>query len=135
MVIRDSLVTLLTEEEALIFTGQSQADSAAAALLQLGTRYVVLKRGPRGCVVYTAERQVAYDGIRVEARDTTAAGDAFAGGFIVDWLQHGDVYRAAEFANIVGAAKVQKIGSGRQCPTRMEVEALRGRMLTTNRNE
>lgn len=126
-VIRHSLVTLLTEEEAQIFTGQSQADQAAAALLQFGTRYVVLKRGPRGCVVYTADKQVAYDGIRVEARDTTAAGDAFAGGFIVDWLQHRDIYRAAEFANIVGAAKVQKIGSGRQCPTRAEVEALRGK--------
>lgn len=126
-VIQHSLVTFLTEDEALVFTSQAQADAAAQVLLQLGTHYVVLKRGAHGCVVYEATEQMAYGGIRVEARDTTGAGDAFAGGFIVDWLQHQDVYRAAKFANIVGAAKVQKIGSGRQCPTRDEVEDIKQR--------
>lgn len=123
-VVGHSLVTLLTEDEAMTFTEQLTPLEAAHALLEIGSRYVILKRGGRGCAVYDNEGIVEIEGIPVTVRDTTAAGDSFAGGFIVDWLQHGDIVRAARFANIVGAAKVQKIGSGRQCPTREEVSRL-----------
>jgi sugar/nucleoside kinase (ribokinase family) len=124
-VISHGAVCFLTADEAMAFTGKASYDLAARALRQVGARVVVIKRGARGCVVFDDERMTSIPGIPVEARDTTAAGDSFAGGFAVAWLKHGDAVRAAAFANIVAAAKVQKIGSGRQCPTAAEVEAVR----------
>ena len=123
-VVRHSHVSLLTAHEAMQFTGESNYESAANALLQMGSKAVVIKRGPQGCVVFDGASAREVPGLVVPARDTTAAGDSFAGGFVVDWLKHGDVFCAAQFANAVAAAKVQKIGSGRQCPTAAEVEAM-----------
>ena len=123
-VIRHSTVTLLTADEAMLFTGKRSYDVAAHALQKLGSQAVIIKRGAQGCVVFEDDHMTAIAGIPVVARDTTAAGDTFAGGFMVAWLKHGDIVRSAQFANAVAAAKVQKIGSGRQCPTQQEVQAV-----------
>jgi ribokinase len=120
-----SRMAVLTEEEALIFTGAATANDAARWLQAQGARDVVLKRGAAGCVCYVgADAPVALEGHPVAARDTSGAGDAFVAGLLVDWLAHRDVVRAARFANAVGAAKVQRVGTGRQMPTRAEIEAL-----------
>ncbi len=117
-----SAVSLLTADEAARFTHAPDEATAARALLDMGARWVVIKRGAQGCAVYAPPAQRhEIRGIPVPTRDTTAAGDAFAAGFVVAWLTHGDVVRAAAFANCVGAAKVQKLGSGRQCPTPDEI--------------
>ncbi len=123
-IVRLSEVSLLTAEEAMRFTGERAEADAARWMLGRGTRHVVIKRGGAGCVVFSADGEHVVPGIPVTARDTTAAGDAFAAGFAVAWLKHRDARRAAEFANCVGAAKVQKLGSGRQCPTAAEVAAV-----------
>jgi sugar/nucleoside kinase (ribokinase family) len=129
--VRLSDVSLLTADEAVRFSHTHNFMDAADWLLAHGSRHVVIKRGGDGCVVFSSDgARHGVAGISVRVRDTTAAGDSFAAGFMVDWLKHKDVRRAAEFANCVGAAKVQKIGSGRQCPTRAEVEAVRALTLT-----
>ncbi len=119
-----STASLLTADELRCFAGLDDEAQAAAWMLSLGTQHVVVKRGEAGCAVYSASDYQAIPGIPVAVRDTTAAGDAFAAGFAVQWLLEKDVLRAAEFANCVGAAKVQKLGSGRQCPTLAEVRAI-----------
>jgi ribokinase len=123
-VIRHSAVTFLTADEAMLFTGKRSYDVAAHALQKLGSPVVVIKRGAQGCAVFEGDRMTVIEGIPVVARDTTGAGDTFAGGFMVEWLKHGDAIRSAQFANVVAAAKVQKIGSGRQCPTAQEVQGM-----------
>ena len=123
-VVRHSQVSLITAQEAMEFTGEPSYEQAAGVLLRMGSGAVIIKRGPAGCVVFDGVSAREVPGLPVTARDTTAAGDSFAGGFVVDWLKHGDVFRAAQFANVVAAAKVQKIGSGRQCPTAEEVEVM-----------
>ncbi len=119
-----STASLLTADELRCFAGLDDEAQAAAWMLSLGTQHVVVKRGEAGCAVYSASDYQAIPGIPVTVRDTTAAGDAFAAGFAVQWLIEQDVLRAAQFANCVGAAKVQKLGSGRQCPTLAEVRAI-----------
>lgn len=125
--IRSSALTLLTTDEALNLSGAPTEYDAAAWLLGQGARGIVVKRGAEGCAVYSPERDepALVPGIPVPVRDTTAAGDAFDAAFCLEWLKHGDVVRAARFANLVGAAKVQKLGSGRRCPTLAEIEAMR----------
>jgi sugar/nucleoside kinase (ribokinase family) len=119
-----SAASLLTSDELQRFSGLEDEAQAAAWMLGLGTSCVVVKRGAAGCAIYSVEGYCAIPGIPVTARDTTAAGDAFAAGFAVQWIASKDALRAAEFANCVGAAKVQKLGSGRQCPTLAEVRAI-----------
>jgi ribokinase len=123
-IVRLSAVSLLTSDELKRFAGLEDEAQAAAWMLALGTQCVVVKRGAAGCAVYSAAGCQAIPGISVAARDTTAAGDAFAAGFAVRWITDRDALRAAEFANCVGAAKVQKLGSGRQCPTWAEIKAV-----------
>lgn len=128
-ILRMSEVSLLTADEAVQYTRTSTYAEAARWMMNQGTKHVVIKRGGDGCVVFSQDGTVTkIAGIPVTVRDTTAAGDSFAAGFMVEWLEHRDVIAAARFANCVGAAKVQKIGSGRQCPTREEVEAVRRMM-------
>ncbi|MCS7054909.1 MAG: carbohydrate kinase family protein [Thermoflexales bacterium] len=129
-IVQLSEVSLLTADEALRFTSERSEADAAAWMLARGTRCVVIKRGEAGCAVYAGDGCYDVAGIPVPVRDTTAAGDAFAAGFAVSWLKHRDVRRAAEFANCVGAAKVQKLGSGRQCPTAAEIARVCGDAFT-----
>ncbi|MFN3706394.1 MAG: carbohydrate kinase family protein [Thermoflexales bacterium] len=119
---RLSTLSVLTADEAVRFTNATDAAAAARALQALGAQWVVLKRGPQGCTVY-APNGMTYviNGLPVPVQDTTAAGDAFDAALVAAWIACGDVARAAAFANCVGAAKVQKLGSGRQCPTLAEI--------------
>jgi ribokinase len=111
-----SYALLLTEEEIPSF-----AKGEARRLLDYGPQMVCLKRGERGCILYTKDETVEHAGFHVPLRDTTAAGDAFAAGFVQAWLEKKPPLEIAAFANAVGAAKVQKFGSGRQVPTQEEV--------------
>jgi ribokinase len=50
-------------------------------------------------------------GIKVKARDTVGAGDAFMGGLSYALLKKWDLRRVAEFANACGAFKATQIGT------------------------
>lgn len=112
---------LLTEEEMPAFVG-----GEAAELLKFGPQMVCVKRGAQGCILYTPQETVEHGGFKVPLRDTTAAGDAFAAGFIHAFLQKKTPLETIIFANAVGAAKVQKFGSGRQVPSEDEVMQILG---------
>lgn len=51
----------------------------------------------------------------------SAAGDSFDAAFIYAYIQQWPLRQIAAFANAMGAAKVRKIGTGRQVPTSGEV--------------
>ena len=111
-------ILLLTEDE-IPFTSYEDIQSIMRANKHAS---IIEKRGKRGCVVYlpTGEKEniPAYD---VAVVDTSGAGDSFAGGFIAA-LQAGlSVVESSLVANCVGQVKVQKVGCGREVPTKEEV--------------
>jgi ribokinase len=112
---------LLTEEEIPILAGGREGIDAARSLLEQGPRQVCVKRGPRGCAILTPDGTVEHPGYPVEVRDTSAAGDSFAAAYIYASLNGWPLDDVAAFANAMGAAKVQKTGSGSQVPTAAEV--------------
>ena len=122
-ILRCSQAVLLTEEEIPAFVGESENGRNAVALLDYGPELVCLKRGAHGCAIFTREGTLEHPGYAVPARDTTAAGDVFAAGFLSAWLKKRPWEEIAAFANALGAAKVQKFGSGRQVPTHEELVA------------
>jgi sugar/nucleoside kinase (ribokinase family) len=110
-------VMVLTEDELDV-----AFDGSAAAILQAGPRHVVVERGSAGCVVHDVDGVVSdVAGHAVVARDTAAAGDSFAAGFTVGLRRGWPLPDCAALANAVGAAKVQKVGTGRSVPTMAEV--------------
>ncbi len=127
---------LLTEDEITLLPGN--AGGTVAGLLALGPRRVVLKKGAAGCEIWSfngaqnrepsegSEPQKIIDapGFPVPVVDTAAAGDCFAAAFIGATLRGESLAECARWANAVGAAAVQKLGGGRNVPTRAEVEQI-----------
>jgi ribokinase len=98
-------------------------EAAANTLLKRGSENVILKLGARGCYVAlsdgTRRRLPSYP---VDAVDTTAAGDAFNGAFVVQLLREKDPLRAVAWASAVAAISVTRHGAQPSMPTAAEVE-------------
>ncbi len=117
-------VTLLVLTEAeipLINQGAPDDIDLVEEFRKRGDTLLCIKRGGEGCQIYFGERLFAHAGFQVAARDTTGAGDTFASALIYGWLHKWSLEKVAMFANAMGAAMAQKIGSGRNAPTREEV--------------
>jgi len=123
-VLTHSQVLLMTEDEIPILAGGRTGLDAARDMLALGPSAICIKRGSKGCVLFTRDGIYEHPGFPVVVRDTNAAGDAFAAAFIDAWLSRWEPVKLLAFANAVGAAKVRKIGSGSQVPTIAEVQAV-----------
>lgn len=113
-------VLLLTEDELPMVS-----PAGLEHVMTLGPAIIVLKRGPEGCQVYAQDGLVAdIPGHVVEVCDTTAAGDSFAAGFLTGMAAGWTLEDCARLANAVGAAKVQKLGGGRNVPHLADVQGL-----------
>ena len=109
----------------------AQAAAAANALRALGPAAVVLKLGERGCLAADERAPRAIEPFRVEAVDTTAAGDTFNAALAVR-LGAGDALdAAARWANAAAAVSVTRQGAQTSAPNRAEVEKLLARQPPT----
>lgn len=102
----------------------SNSAELARFLLARGCHGVVLKIGEHG--VYLASRQglqVQVPAFPVKAIDTTAAGDAFNGGFATALMLGKTPLESARFAAIVAAISVTRSGAQPSMPAMVEVEA------------
>lgn len=116
-------VLLPSGGEAMMLTGDTDEEKACHHLVERGIPIVVLKRGARGCVVFTDHEQMAIPAFPVNEVDPTGAGDAFAGGFVVAMLRGMSVTEAARFASAIGALAVTRQGPMEGLPTLAEVQA------------
>jgi ribokinase len=105
-------------------TRVSPADAPGLArdLQALGPRTVILKLGEQGCFCLDGERGIHAPGFRVEARDTTAAGDTFNAGLAVALAEGKPMEEALRFANAAAAISVTRLGAQASVPVRREVE-------------
>lgn len=102
-------------QEAATATGETGPEAEArvvAALLAHGVRSVVLTVGARGALVADASGATRVPSPRVDAVDTTGAGDAFVGALAYRLSEGDGLVQAARLAARVGAAAVR--GSGAQ---------------------
>lgn len=74
---------LPNEEEVFKVTGVSDVYESAKLLVEAGTKCVIMKRGDKGCLIQTKEKQIEIPAFKVEkVVDTTGAGDCFVAGFL-----------------------------------------------------
>jgi sugar/nucleoside kinase (ribokinase family) len=97
-------------EEGRLLTGREQPEEIAADLLALSP-VVVLTLGDKGCVVASGGELFSVPAVRAQVVDVTGAGDAFAAGFVIEYLRSGDLRQAAHTANRVAAQVVTRIGA------------------------
>lgn len=99
------------ERELLLLSGQAGVQAAAAEMFQ---RYplevIVLKRGSRGCTVYTPQGEEEVSAFEVTEVDPTGAGDCFDAGFLCGQLEGRTLCESARLAAAVGAINVQAFG-------------------------
>lgn len=119
---------IVNEHEARVILGAGQAGSTpedwARALLARGPRSVVVTLGAEGALVASAEGLTRVPSLKVDAVDTTGAGDAFAAALAWRLGTGVPLAEAAAYAARVGAAAVTKPGAQESYPTAAEVEAL-----------
>jgi sulfofructose kinase len=84
---------------------------------------VAVTLGERGVLLRTRDGVTHVPAPRVEVVDTTGAGDAFHGAYLLSICEHGDCVRAARFANAVAALKCTRMGGRAGLPTRAEADA------------
>jgi ribokinase len=130
------LVSILTpnESEAELLSGvkvsdESTASEAAGKLLGRGAQTVVITLGARGAFIASAGERRLVPGFKVEAVDTTAAGDIFNGTLAVALTEGQPLAAAVRFANAAAALSVTRLGAQPSAPRRKEIERFLARCL------
>jgi 5-dehydro-2-deoxygluconokinase len=112
-----------TEEEIMIAAGAEDVRSALKAIRAASKATVVLKRGPKGCIVYHGpipddlEEGIVGDGFPIEVFNVLGAGDAFMSGFLRGWLGGESLQTSATWANACGAFAVSRLLCSPEYPT------------------
>jgi ribokinase len=99
---------------------------AAKKLKALGPRGVVLKLGEAGAVLLDGEVPVHIPARKVQAVDTTAAGDAFNGAFAVALSEGKSPAAAVAFAVAAAAISVTRHGAQPSMASRTEIDIFLG---------
>jgi 2-dehydro-3-deoxygluconokinase len=124
-------VLFATEAEARLFVdggpGAGSGDPAgpARALAALGPRHVLVKLGARGALEFSDGEVRRAEPYRVTELDPVGAGDAFAAGWLADWLGGASPGRRLATACAAGACAVTAQGDWESLPRRADLELLR----------
>jgi ribokinase len=122
-------VSILTpnESEAELLTGIKvngvhNAERAARKLLRLGVPEVIVTLGAKGALIANAEGTEHVPGFKVDAVDTTAAGDIFNGVLSVVLAEGKSLRDSVRMANAAAAVSVTRVGTQPSAPARRTIE-------------
>ncbi|MCC6537756.1 MAG: sugar kinase [Bryobacterales bacterium] len=139
--IREWDFLLVNDSEARLLSGQSNLKQAAAAIMAMGPKTVIIKRGEYGALLFFKDRHgktrwfTAPGYLLDQVFDPTGAGDCFAGGFMgyltsrnVDLADpaadHRELHRAVIYGSVMGSFCCEKFGVERfRTLTRAEIDA------------
>ena len=108
----------------VVVDGWEGAERAADVLLARGVRNVVVTLGSLGALVRSGEVSERIPAHRVDAVDTTAAGDVFNGALCVGLAEGRTLVEAVRFATRASAISVTRMGAQSSIPTRAELDSL-----------
>ena len=121
------------ETEALALIGEDDqkitpelATRVSESLAAKGCETVILKLGARGCLLYHKGESTFIPSPKVDAVDTTAAGDIFNGALAVALSEGSQLADACLFATRAAALSVTRKGAQLSAPSRLEVNAFAG---------
>ncbi|HET9431806.1 MAG TPA: PfkB family carbohydrate kinase [Chitinophagaceae bacterium] len=112
---------MVNDAEARQLSGQYSLVKAAKTILQMGPKYVIIKKGEHGALLFHGDEVFFAPALPLEdVFDPTGAGDTFAGGFMGHLAKSGDIsFENMKRGIIIGSAMasfcVEKFG-----PTRLK---------------
>ncbi len=115
------------EVEAKVLTGVEvtdldSANKAAEYFLSKGVKKVIITLGENGVYINTGDTGKIIPAFKVDAIDTTGAGDAFNGGFVTKLAEGASIEEAVVFGSALAALSVCKLGTTPAMPIRQEIE-------------
>jgi sugar/nucleoside kinase (ribokinase family) len=122
---------LINDSEARQLSGETNLRRAAAAILGMGPRTLIVKRGEYGAILFGRDGHFAAPGYLLERLvDPTGAGDCFAGGFFGYLAGKGagvedarELRRAAIYGSVMGSFCCERFGVDRfRTLTRAEID-------------
>jgi ribokinase len=102
-------------------TDEASAEAAARVLCDKGVLNVVITMGAKGAYVFDGEDGVMVPAFKVEAVDTTAAGDVFNGALAVALTEELELEEAVRFASKAASISVTRMGAQASAPRREEL--------------
>lgn len=123
-----SYVSLLVpnQTEISLMSGIEAADCESAKkavekMKEKGVKDVILTLGSKGSLVCAGSTSELVPAQKVNAVDTTAAGDTFCGALCVAMSEGADLVESAKFATKASALTVQKMGAQDSIPYRKDI--------------
>lgn len=105
---------------------ESDLKKAAKVMMDKGVKDLIVTLGSKGCMHINKSGLKTYSAYKVNAIDTTAAGDSFIGAVAVAMNAGKSLEEAIHFATAVGALTVTKEGAQSSLPLIHEVEKFIG---------
>lgn len=103
-------------------TDEASAVEAARTLSEMGVQNVIITLGSKGALVYYGGEVDFVSALKVDAVDTTAAGDVFNGALTVALSEGRSLTDAVRFACKASAISVTRVGAQASAPYRNEVD-------------
>ena len=118
---------ILNETEIEVITSQNLGKdnivTLCKSLSDLGPKNIILTLGSGGSFIYNNKVQGLIPGFKVNAVDTTAAGDTFCGAFAAAITElNMEIMEAVRFANAAGALSVTKKGAQSSIPFLADIQ-------------
>jgi ribokinase len=119
LVPNESELSLLTDQPV---NDIASAENAAKSLLGRGVQHVIVTLGANGALIVSKEITKHIPSFKVDVVDTTAAGDAFIGGFASALLQNKSMEEAVRYGCACGALAATEFGAQPSLPTKQDVD-------------
>ncbi len=128
--LRRATVVVGNSDEAEMATGLRDPRTAAAALLGMGPRLAIVKRGGEGAYARTARDEVSVPAVEIPVLNGLGAGDAFGGALCHGLLAGWPLARTLGVASAAGAIVASRLACADATPTLAEIEALLAREVS-----
>jgi len=110
---------VLNESEARELMKETSLIKAGRALIKMGLKYVVIKKGEHGCLLFGNDFFFSAPAYPLEdIHDPTGAGDCFAGGFAgylakIGRIDHDTLRKAVIYGSVIASYNVESFSLGR----------------------
>jgi len=107
---------VINDEEAKLLTKESNLIKCAKKIMSWGTRYVIIKKGEHGSLLFYEDQIFPSVGFSLESvLDPTGAGDSFAGAMIgylasKKKTSASEIKKSIVYGNVMGSFAVEKYG-------------------------